>query len=89
MERLAICIIGFLSGFLYNESIYRRVKKGKNPIVTFPVRFVLLGFLLLFIIYFYKLEGAVIFVISHITGRFLQLFYRIREFRPKKGFSKH
>ncbi|WP_164930560.1 hypothetical protein [Aquifex aeolicus] len=78
MERPAICIIGFLSGFLYNESIYRRAKKGKNPIVTFPVRFFLLSVLVFFIVYFYKAEGAILFTISHLLGRFFQLFFRVR-----------
>jgi len=78
MENLAISIIGFMSGFLYNESIYKRSKKGKNPLVTFPVRFTLLGILLFLIVYFYKLEGAVIFTISHITGRFFQLILRMK-----------
>lgn len=78
MERLAICIIGFLSGFLYNESIYRRVKKGKNPIVTFPVRFFILSILTFLVVYLYGIKGAVLFVVSHLLGRFLQLFLRVK-----------
>ena len=77
MEDLLLIISGFLTGFIYNEQIYQKSKKGKNPLLTFPLRFLLLAVVLYFVVNFFGIKGTFEFFISHLFGRFLQLIYRI------------
>ncbi|WP_459776127.1 hypothetical protein [Aquifex pyrophilus] len=72
MEYLALTIIGFLSGILYAEEMKRR----KNPLYSFPLRFGILGTMLFFVLQFFGADGGFIFVISHVIGRLLWVFYR-------------
>ncbi|RUM31163.1 MAG: hypothetical protein DSY42_03305 [Aquifex sp.] len=76
MDYLALSIIGLITGILYNEQISRSAKKGKNPIISFPIRFFLLGILLYIVIRLWGVECSVVFTLSHLLGRFLQLCYR-------------
>jgi len=76
MDYLTLSIIGLITGILYNEQILRSAKKGKNPLISFPIRFFLLGILLYIVIKLWGIEGSVIFTLTHLLGRFLQLCYR-------------
>jgi len=76
MDYLILFIIGLITGILYNEQISRSAKRRKNPLISFPIRFFLLGILLYIVIRLWGIEGSIVFTLSHLLGRFLQLYYR-------------
>jgi len=62
---LLLILLGFLSGLLYAGSIYGRAKKGKNPLLTFPIRFLLTALIMFLIGERFGVKGLVIFALSH------------------------
>jgi len=62
---LLLLLLGFLSGLLYAGSIYGRAKKGKNPLLTFPIRFLLTALFMFLIGEKFGVKGLVIFALSH------------------------
>ena len=76
MELALIIIVGFVSGLLYAVNIYRRSKQGKNPLLTFPVRFLITAIIMLLIGERFGVKGLIVFTLSHISALLLFATYR-------------
>ncbi len=76
MEFALIIIVGFLSGLLYAGNIYRRSKQGRNPLLTFPVRFFLTALIMLLIGERFGAKGLILFTLSHAFAVLLFVVYR-------------
>ncbi len=76
MDLALIIIVGFLSGLLYVQNIYRSSKRAKNPFLTFPIRFFLTALIILLIGEKFGVRGLIIFTFSHLSGVLLFTAYR-------------
>ncbi len=76
MNYILIIIVGFLSGLLYSVNIYARTKKGKNPLLTFPLRLSFTALLMFLIGKFFGAEGVLIFGLSHLITMLGFVAYR-------------
>ena len=81
MDFVLIIIVGFLSGILYTRDIYRRSKRGKNPLLTFPIRFTLLGVVLFLIGKHFGEQGLIVFSMAHLVAVFLFVSSKVFENR--------
>lgn len=81
MEYVVFIILGFLSGIIYTLSIYRRARKGKNPLITFPLRFLLVGIILYLVGKTFGPKIMAVFAISHALASLLFVAYKVFENR--------
>jgi len=73
----SVFIIGFLLGLLYSEYIFIQTKKGRNPLLTTPLRLTLLGAVLLLVIHKKGAEGGLVLVLGFTVGRTFLLLIRL------------
>ena len=78
MDLLLPLLLGFLSGLLYNEHIYRQSLKfpRSRPYLSFFVRFSILGTVALAVALIWDAEGLLFFLGGNLAGRFLHTFLR-------------
>ena len=71
-------LLGFFSGILYNEHIYRQSVRfpRSRPFLSFLVRFSLLGAVALLVAFLWKSEGLLLFLAGNLAGRLLHTFLR-------------
>ncbi|WP_461830251.1 hypothetical protein [Aquifex sp.] len=81
MEYVVFIIMGFLSGFIYTINIYNRAKKGKNPLITFPLRFSLLALVLYLVGREFGPKALALFAISHVLASLSFVAYKVFESR--------
>ena len=77
MDLLVIIILGLISGLLYVGNIYVHSRQGKNPILTFPLRFLMVILIMFFVKEHFETRGIIVFVISHTIGIFLFTAYKV------------
>ncbi|NPB07629.1 MAG: hypothetical protein GXN96_01720 [Aquificae bacterium] len=78
----SVFIIGLLLGLLYSEYIFIQVRRGRNPVLTAPLRLTLLGVVLFFVVRERGAEGGLAFVLGFVSGRTALLLMRV--FRSRK-----
>ncbi len=78
MELALSFLLGFISGVLYNEHIYRQSMRfpRSRPFLSFLVRFSLLSVVAFLVAHLWKAEGLLLFLVGNLAGRFLHTFLR-------------
>jgi len=78
MEFLLSLLLGFISGLLYNEHIYRQARgfPKRKLLLSFWIRFLPLGILAFLIAKFWGGEALLGFILANLVARFLHTFLR-------------
>ncbi|GEM_PF-1728846 len=78
MEVFISFLVGFISGLLYNEHLYRQtiIFPAKNPFFSFWVRISLLGVVLYLVVVHFSFKGVVVFLIANLVARFIHIILR-------------
>jgi len=78
MELLLSLLLGFVSGLLYNEHIYRqaRIFPKRKLFLSFWIRFLPLGLLALLIAKFWGGKALLVFILANLVARFLHTIFR-------------
>lgn len=78
MEILFSLLLGFLSGLLYNEHIYRQARTfpKRRFLLSFWIRFLPLGILALLVAKLWGSEALLGFILSNLIARFLHTLLR-------------
>jgi len=78
VETLLSLLVGFLSGVLYNEHIYRQSIKfpKSNPFHSFLIRLFLLGAVAAYVAKMGGVEALLAFLGGNLAGRFLHTLLR-------------
>ncbi len=71
-------LIGFISGILYNEHIYRQsiIFPRRSLFLSFWVRLIILGAFMLPIGVYFETKGLLTFLVANLLARFLHTVLR-------------
>jgi len=78
MEALISLLLGFVSGLLYNEHIYRQAVRfpRRSPFLSFWFRLSLLGGITLAVALHFSATGLILFLTANLLARLLHTLLR-------------